>query len=206
MNPAKHIPREWITGLALAAVTLAVYWPVRHHAFINFDDPNYVTENWHVQAGITRPGMAWAFFNLHGEHSYWHPVTWVSHMLDCQLFGLNPGPHHLVNVAFHIANTLLLLVTLRRMTGALWRSAMVAGLFALHPLQVDTVAWVTERKNVLSTFFWLLTLWAYVRYAEAECESPGPNIQHPTSNTQHPAFTCSPSFSSPWASCASRRW
>jgi Tfp pilus assembly protein PilF len=165
-------------------LTLAVYWPVRHHAFINFDDPNYVTENWRVQAGISRTGLAWAFFNLHGEHSYWHPVTWVSHMLDCQLFGLNPGPHHLINVTFHIANALLLLVVLRRMTGAFWRSAMVAGLFALHPLQVDTVAWITERKNVLSTFFWLLTLWAYVRYAEGRIRKS--RTEHPTSNIQHP--------------------
>jgi hypothetical protein len=184
LSPAKRIPREWITGLALAAVTLTVYWPVRNHAFINYDDPIYVTGNRHVQAGISRPGVAWAFLNLHGEHTYWHPVTWVSHMLDCQLFGLNPGPHHLVNVAFHIANALLLLLALHRMTGALWRSAMVAGLFALHPLQVDTVAWVTERKNVLSTFFWLLTLWAYVRYAEGKMQKS--RTEHPISNIQHP--------------------
>jgi cytochrome c-type biogenesis protein CcmH/NrfG len=160
---------------------------VRNHLFINYDDPVYVTENRHVQAGLSGPGLAWAFLNLHGEHTYWHPITWVSHMLDCQLFGLNPGPHHLVNVAYHIANALLLLVVLRRMTGAFWRSAMVAGLFALHPLQVDTVAWVTERKNVLSTFFWLLTVWAYVGYAEgrmrkSSTEHPTSNIQHPTSN------------------------
>ncbi|MGO8931088.1 MAG: tetratricopeptide repeat protein [Limisphaerales bacterium] len=175
MRPAKRISREWIAGLVLALVTLGVYWPVRNHAFINYDDPVYVTENRHVQAGLSRPGLAWAFLNLHGEHTYWHPLTWVSHMLDCQVFGLNPGPQHLVNVAFHIANALLLLLLLRRMTGAFWRSAMVAGLFALHPLQVDTVAWVTERKNVLSTFFWLLTLWAYVRYAEVR--SPRSKVQ-----------------------------
>jgi hypothetical protein len=191
LSPAKRIPREWIAGLVLAVVTLVVYWPVRNHLFINYDDPVYVTENRHVQAGLSGPGLAWAFLNLHGEHTYWHPVTWVSHMLDCQLFGLNPGPQHLVNVAFHIANALLLLVVLRRMTGAFWRSAMVAGLFALHPLQVDTVAWVTERKNVLSTFFWLLTVWAYVGYAEgrmrkSSTEHPTSNIQHPTSNFPHP--------------------
>jgi len=162
---------RWLIPLLLAAVTLAVYWPVRHHAFINLDDPEYVTENRHVQAGFTRPALTWAFFNLHGEHTYWHPLTWVSHMLDCQLFGLNPGAHHLVNVAFHVANTLLLLFLLNRMTGAFWRSAMVAALFALHPLQVDTVAWVTERKNVLSTLFWLLTLWAYARNAECRMQN-----------------------------------
>jgi tetratricopeptide (TPR) repeat protein len=184
--------RTSLVCLALAALTLAVYWPVRHHDFINLDDPGYVTENWHIQGGLTRTSLAWAFFNLHGEHSYWHPVTWVSHMLDCRLFGLNPGPHHLVNVAFHIANALLVLLVLRRMTGAFWRSALVAALFALHPLQVDTVAWVTERKNVLSTFFWLLTLWAYGRYAEKskvqelKSETRGPatqNTQPATRNT-----------------------
>jgi len=169
--PAPSNRRRWLApgiALALGAVTLWVYWPVRHHAFINYDDPVYITENRHVQGGISRPGLAWAFFNLHGEHTYWHPLTWVSHMLDCQLFGLNPGPHHLVNVAFHIANALLVLLLLNRMTGAFWRSAMVAGLFALHPVQVDTVAWVAERKNVLSTFFGLLSLWAYTRYAKVQ--------------------------------------
>jgi tetratricopeptide (TPR) repeat protein len=170
--------------LALAVVTLAVYWPVRNHLFINYDDPVYVTENRHVQAGISGPGLAWAFLNLHGEHTYWHPVTWVSHMLDCQLFGLSPGPHHLVNVAFHVTNALLLLVVLRRMTGAFWRSAMVAGLFALHPLQVDTVAWVTERKNVLSTLFFLLTVWAYARYAEGH--SPTSIVQRLKSERRSP--------------------
>ena len=157
---------RWLIPVALAMVTLAVYWPVRQHAFTNFDDPNYLTKNRHIESGLTGAGLVWAFFNLHGENSYWHPVTWVSHMLDCQVFGLNPGPHHLVNVAFHIANTLMLLILLNRMTGAFWRSAMVAALFALHPLQVETVAWAAERKNVLSTFFWLLTLWAYARYAQ----------------------------------------
>jgi Tfp pilus assembly protein PilF len=184
---------RWLVPLVLALLTLAVYWPVRHHAFINYDDPDYVTENRHVQAGLSRPGLAWAFFNLHGEHTYWHPLTWVSHMLDCQLFGVNPGAHHLVNVVFHIANTLLLLLVLNRMTGAFWRSAMVAALFALHPLQVDTVAWVTERKNVLSTLFWLLTLWAYVRFAEcrrknAECriqQQEPPKAQHTSRFTFH---------------------
>jgi protein O-mannosyl-transferase len=165
MSPERlRIRTDQLIPLVLVLATLAVYWPVHHHPFINFDDPNYITENRHVQGGISGANLEWAFFNLHGEHSYYHPVTWVSHMLDCQLFGLNPGAHHLVNVAFHIANTLLLLLVLRQMTGAFWRSAMVVGLFALHPLQVDTVAWVTERKNVLSTFFFFLTLWAYVRY------------------------------------------
>ncbi len=167
--------RTGLVCLLLAGVTLAIYWPVRRHAFINYDDPLYITENPHVQAGLTRPGLAWAFLNLHGDHTYWHPLTWVSHMLDCQWFGLDPGAHHLVNIAYHIANSLLLLLLLHRLTGAFWRSAMVAALFALHPLQVDTVAWVTERKNLLSTGFLLLTLWAYARYVEVQ--SPKSKVQ-----------------------------
>ena len=150
----------------LAVVVVALYAPVYYYDFLNYDDGDYVIENPQVNAGLTKGGLIWAFVNLHGEHTYWHPLTWVSHMVDCQLFGLKPGPPHLVNVLFHSANSVLLFLVLKRMTGALGRSALVAGLFALHPLQVDTVAWVAERKNVLSTLFWLLTLWAYVRYAE----------------------------------------
>src|SRR5262249_30491392 len=120
-----------------------------------------------VQRGLTAEGLAWAFGQLHGTATYWHPLTWISHMLDCQLFGLKPGPHHLVNVLFHALNAVLLLVLLHRLTGALWRSAMVAALFAWHPLQVDTVAWVAERKNLLSACFWFLTLLAYVRYTQS---------------------------------------
>jgi tetratricopeptide (TPR) repeat protein len=153
-------------GLALAAVTFATYLPVWQHDFINYDDPDYVTRNPMVQHGLTWPGLVWAFGQLHGEATYWHPLTWVSHMVDCQLFGLNPGAHHLVNVLFHTINVVLLFVALRRLTGGLWRSALVAALFAWHPLQVDTVAWVAERKNVLSACFWMLTLLAYARYVE----------------------------------------
>ena len=172
---------KWTVALGLALITLALYWPVRQHAFINYDDPLYVTENPHVQEGLTPAGLRWAFLNLHGEHTYWHPLTWVSHMLDCQLFGLNAGAHHLVSVAFHIVNVLLLLALLHRLTGAFWRSAFVAALFALHPLQVDTVAWVTERKNLLSTLFWLLTIWAYARYAQSKVQSPKSKVQSPKS-------------------------
>src|SRR5207248_2697409 len=111
-------------------------------------------------------GLKWAFANIKGIGTYWHPVTWISHMLDCQLFGMDAGKHHLVNVVFHIANALLLLFLLTRMTKQIWPSAAVAALFAFHPLQVDSVAWIAERKNVLSTFFWLLTTFAYVRYVE----------------------------------------
>src|SRR5207249_3538885 len=101
-----------------------------------------------------------------GHFSNWHPLTWLSHMTDCQFFGLKPGPHHLDSVSFHIINSVLLLLVLQRMTGALWRSAVVAALFAWHPLHVESVAWVAERKDVLSTLFWMLTLWTYARYVE----------------------------------------
>ena len=145
--------------------TVAVYWQVSGHEFVGYDDPLYVTANPHVQAGLTKTGLAWAFGKIAGEGTYWHPVTWMSHMLDCELFGVKPAPPHLENLFFHIVNALLLLVVLNRMTGVLWKSAVVAALFALHPLQVDTVAWVAERKNLLSTFFMLLGLLAYIRHA-----------------------------------------
>ena len=142
--------------LALTLVTAAVYWPLIHHPFVNFDDDDYITNNAHVKAGLTWTGVVWAFQT--GAAANWHPLTWLSHMLDCQLYGLNPGGHHSTNLIFHIANTLLLFLWLRQLTGALWRSAFVAALFAWHPLHVESVAWAAERKDVLSTFFWMLTL------------------------------------------------
>ena len=150
--------------LTLALVTAALYWPMLHHPFINVDDEQYITSNPHVQAGLTWPGIVWAFENT--EAANWHPLTWISHMLDCQLFGLNPGGHHLTNLIFHVANTLLLFLWLKQITGALWRSALVAALFAWHPLRVESVAWAAERKDVLSAFFWMLALIAYTRYAQ----------------------------------------
>ncbi|HUI07108.1 MAG TPA: tetratricopeptide repeat protein [Verrucomicrobiae bacterium] len=156
--------RDALICLCLAAATIAIYWPVRHFEFTNYDDPLYVTDNPHVQHGITLPAIAWAFTSAH--FSIWMPVTWLSCMLDCQLFGLKAGPPHLVNVLFHIANAVLLFVVLNRMTTAPWRSAFVVALFAWHPLHVESVAWVAERKDVLSTFFWMLTMWAYVRHVE----------------------------------------
>jgi Flp pilus assembly protein TadD len=156
--------RPRIVGVLLALVTLLVYLPVRHYAFVDYDDPDYVTDNPIVQAGLTWSGFQWAFTT--GHASNWHPLTWLSHMVDCQLFGLNAGRHHLVNVLFHATNAVLLLLLLWRMTGAFWRSALIAALFAWHPLHVESVAWVAERKDVLSTFFGLLTLMAYVRYAQ----------------------------------------
>ncbi|MHC4336752.1 MAG: tetratricopeptide repeat protein, partial [Planctomycetota bacterium] len=150
--------------LALALTTLVVFQQLRNYDFVNYDDPSYVSKNPQVQAGLARDSIAWAFTT--GYESNWHPLTWLSHMLDCQLFGTNPGWHHLTNLLLHIANTLLLFAVLKRMTGALWRSAFVAAAFALHPLHVESVAWISERKDVLSTFFWMLTMWAYVRYTE----------------------------------------
>lgn len=150
----------------LVLLTLALYSRVRDFQFVNFDDPDYVTQNSYVQSGLTADGLSWAFWNLHGEATYWHPLTWVSHMIDCQLFGLDSGAHHLINVMFHALNVFLLFYVLYRMTGAVWRSAVVAALFAYHPLQVDSVAWISERKNVLSGFFWFLTMLAYLRYTE----------------------------------------
>jgi protein O-mannosyl-transferase len=148
--------------LTLAVITAALYLPIIHHDFVNFDDDDYITNNSHVQAGLTWTGLAWAFRT--GAAANWHPLTWLSHMLDCQLYGLNPGGHHSTNLIFHVINTLLLFLWLRQLTGALWRSAIVAALFAWHPLHVESVAWASERKDVLSTFFWMLTLIAYTRY------------------------------------------
>src|SRR5208283_5839421 len=150
--------------LFLTGATLMAYWQVNHCNFVYYDDPAYITQNSHIQNGITMDGIRWAFTT--GYQANWHPLTWISHMLDVQLFGLNPRGHHLVNLLFHIANTLLLFFVLYRMTKALWQSAFVAALFALHPLHVESVAWVAERKDVLSTFFWMLTLVAYGYYAE----------------------------------------
>ena len=140
------------------------FWQVNHCDFVGFDDPMYVTENIHVKDGITREAIRWAFTT--GYAGNWHPVTLISHMLDVELFGLRPRWHHLTNLLFHIANTLLLFFVFHRMTKAPWKSAFVAALFALHPLHVESVAWVAERKDVLSTFFWMLTMGAYVHYVE----------------------------------------
>ena len=172
MNRAQAPPAsDWPVRVAVLLVLLAtftVYAPVLRHGFVEWDDPYYVVENSHVQAGLTARGVAWAFTSR--EHSNWHPLTWVSHMLDVSLFGPEPWGHHLTNLLLHLANTWLLFLAFRRMTGAPWRSLMVAALFALHPMHVESVAWVAERKDVLSTMFWMLALWLYARHAER----PGP--------------------------------
>ncbi|MBW1916144.1 MAG: glycosyltransferase family 39 protein, partial [Deltaproteobacteria bacterium] len=158
-----NINQPYIIGLILIVLTFVVFYPTLENDFINYDDQLYVTANLKVQAGLTQGGFIWAFTNL--EASNWHPLTWLSHMLDCQLFGLNPKGHHLTNILFHTANTLLLFLFLNRSTGSLWRSSFVAALFAIHPLHVESVAWIAERKDVLSTFFWMLTMYFYIRYA-----------------------------------------
>jgi protein O-mannosyl-transferase len=157
--------RVLLVGLLLIIGTFALYWPVRTHDFIGLDDPDYVTENPNVKNGLTPDAIAWAFRS--NEASNWHPLTWLSHMLDCQLFGLNAGAHHLMNVGVHAANAVLLFLLLRWLTNSFWRAALVALLFAWHPLRVESVAWVSERKDVLSVFFGLLALHAYARFGKA---------------------------------------
>jgi Tfp pilus assembly protein PilF len=155
--------------LGLAVMTFGIYAQVIGHQFITLDDPTYIQENPMVNHGVTRAGLAWAFTTFYATN--WHPFTWISHMLDCQLFGTNAGRHLLVNALIHVANTLLVFWFVLRTTHARWPSALVAALFALHPLHVESVAWASERKDTLSTFFGLLSLIAYTRYAEAPSRS-----------------------------------
>jgi tetratricopeptide (TPR) repeat protein len=155
---------ELLIGLALLIATFAVYAQVRHFEFVNLDDSAYTSGNLLVRRGITTEGLKWALTSQ--DAANWFPATRISHMLDCQFFGLDSGWHHITNVLIHGLTSLLLFLFLYRATGARWRSALVAFLFAVHPLHVESVAWVAERKDVLSAFFWFLTLWAYVRYTE----------------------------------------
>jgi tetratricopeptide (TPR) repeat protein len=164
--PSSSRYRVVLICFLLAIGTFGLFWPVETFDFVGYDDPYYITSNPHVTSGLTAENIEWAFGNIASQATYWHPLSWISHMLDVQLFGLRPGPHHLVNLLFHTLNVLLLFLLLRRMTQSVWRSAAVAAIFAWHPIQVETVSWVTERKNVLSTLFFLLTLWAYARYVE----------------------------------------
>jgi tetratricopeptide (TPR) repeat protein len=165
MNPDKVFQErstKWVMCLAMAIVTLAACAPVIGNNFISFDDPEYVTQNPNVQQGFSGETVKWAFGAFYSSN--WHPLTWLSHMLDCQLYGLDPAGHHLTSLAFHIANTLLLFLLLQNLTARLWPSMFVALLFGIHPMHVESVAWVAERKDVLSGFFFLLTLLAYARY------------------------------------------
>ncbi len=153
-----------LISAGLAAATLSAYAQVGALGFVNYDDPAYVSDNRQVEAGLTWEGLRWALVTTHAAN--WHPLTWVSHMTDVELFGLDAGAHHTVSLLLHLANVLLVFHVLWRMTGAPWPSALAAALFALHPLHVESVAWVAERKDVLSTLFWLLATWAWVRYTE----------------------------------------
>jgi len=154
----------------LAAVTLAVYWPVTGYDFVNYDDTDFIAANPIIRAGVTAGGLRYAMGAEVARN--WHPVTVFSHMLDCQIFGVRAGGHHLTSLLLHIANSLLVFLVLKRMTAALWRSALVAALFAWHPLHVESVAWIAERKDVLSAFFWWLAIWAWLGYAAA-LKNPG---------------------------------
>lgn len=154
----------WCVALLLSAVVVALYWQTSHFDFVMYDDGKYVTANGHVKAGLTLSGVRWAFTSTYDAN--WFPLTWLSHMATVQLFGLNAGAHHLVNVIFHAINSFLMFFVFWRLTGTLWRSAFVAALFALHPLHVESVAWVAERKDVLSAFFWLTTMLAYYGYGK----------------------------------------
>ena len=159
--PVSYKTVMWVAAV-LVAIILFIYAPVRHYGFLSFDDPEYVSENAQVIRGLTGQGVLWAFTT--GHASNWHPMTWLSHMLDIQMYGMNAGRHHFTSLLLHLANALLLFGILYRTTGAWRRSAMVAVLFAAHPLHVESVAWVAERKDVLSTLFWMLTMHAYVSY------------------------------------------
>jgi tetratricopeptide (TPR) repeat protein len=158
--------QEIIICIFLIVASLVVYWQITNHEFINYDDGIYVTENPHVQLGLTFKSIKWAFTTGHAAN--WHPLTWLSHMLDIELYGLNPMGHHWTSLQIHLINSILLFFVLKMMTGAIWKSAFVAALFALHPLHVESVAWISERKDVLSTFFLILSMWAYVRYVRKQ--------------------------------------
>jgi tetratricopeptide (TPR) repeat protein len=163
-GPVDGKERWLVLGICifLGAITWLVFGQTLRHDFVNVDDTEYVLKNVEVARGLTIEGAAWAFTHFHASN--WHPLTWISHMLDCQLFGLKPGGHHFTNVLLHMATALSLFLVLRQMTAALWRSAFVAAAFAIHPLRVESVAWVAERKDVLSGLFFVLTIGAYVRY------------------------------------------
>jgi len=178
--------RPRLIALLLALITLLAYLPVVRDTFSNYDDDLYVTNNSVVQNGLTWAGVQWAFTTWHASN--WHPLTWLSHMLDCELFGLDAGAQHYVNVLFHTVNAVLLLLLLFRTTGALWPSAFIAALFAWHPLHVESVAWIAERKDVLSTFFEMLALLAYTRFVAESKVRPSPLRSAGARNSKYKVF------------------
>jgi hypothetical protein len=161
-SPASRTPASWLLAVVVVLVVLAVgiYAQTASHGFVDLDDTGYVVTNSHVTGGLTAENVAWAFTSTYAAN--WHPLTWISHQLDVSMFGVAPGRHHLTNLFWHIIATLLLFGCLRSMTGSFWRSAFVAAAFAAHPAHVESVAWIAERKDVLSAAFWFLTTWVYV--------------------------------------------
>src|SRR5512138_902642 len=159
-----HQRQKLLLCLALAGAVLWTFLPAVDNGFVNYDDPDYVTSNPHVNQGLSWQSVHWALFNSRAAN--WHPLTWISHQVDWELFGGSAWGHHLTSIVLHAANTALVFLVLWRLTGARWRSLVVAFLFGLHPLRVESVAWVSERKDVLSSTFFLLTLWAYSRWAQ----------------------------------------
>lgn len=158
-----EINKNLIVALGLTILTLAIYAQVVSFDFINIDDDPYIIDNPYVSRGVNLTNFKWALTAFHSSN--WHPLTWISHQIDSNMFGLSAGGHHAVNVAFHIANSILLFFLIKRLTGAFWKSAIVAAIFAVHPAHVESVAWVAERKDVLSTLLWIATTWFYVSYA-----------------------------------------
>ena len=176
----KTTERMALRPILLFFLVLGTFLPCLRNGFVSLDDPLYVAQNPHVSQGLTWESLKWTWSSTEAQN--WHPLTWVSHLLDVQLFGLNPAGHHATNIVLHALNTAMLFLLLQKMTGARWRSFAVAALFGLHPLRVESVAWVSERKDVLSVCFWLLTIWAYVRYAETDSQKP--KIQAPESRSK----------------------
>jgi protein O-mannosyl-transferase len=166
MTESESRAQKWLICLLLGLAVMVVFWPALHYGFVDYDDGDYVTANPDIQHGLTLQSLHWALTTTHASN--WHPVTWVSHIIDCDLYGLNPAGHHLTSLLFHVANSVLLFRLLLRLTGELAPSLFVAAMFALHPLRVESVVWISERKDVLSTFFWMLALGAYVRYARKQ--------------------------------------
>src|SRR3954468_234431 len=160
--------RNALVCFALAVITIALYLPVRNYGLIEFDDPEFVREKPEITSGLTWQGFRWAFTNPVAAN--WHPLTTLSHMLDCQVFDRHLGAHHFVNVGVHALNGVLLFLLLTQLTSAFWRSALVAAIFVWHPLRVESVAWIAERKDVLSGLFFLLTLLAYTKYVQSKSE------------------------------------
>src|SRR5215471_11307165 len=156
--------RGFIAAAFLVVLTVASYWRTRDMNLLYYDDKTYISDNTHIRNGVDLASLAWSMTTL---FQYWHPVTWISHAIDCQLYGLKPAGHHITNTIIHIITVVLLFLMLRSVTGTFWRSGFVAGLFAVHPLNVESVAWVAERKNVLSTLFFILAIWAYSWYARS---------------------------------------